>query len=314
MLAQPHTVFLRLTKITLSLVYLVILAGAVVRATGSGMGCPDWPKCFGRWVPPTNVSQLPANYNEIYKESYADTTFNVYHTWTEYINRLMGALLGFAVFALLIAAIYYYRKTDKRVVLLCFIGFMLVGFQGWLGAKVVSSNLAPVKITIHMLIALIILALFIYIISCVKKYSELVITPSLVSLKKITVFCLIVTVVQIILGTQVREQIDVLAAQIDDRGLWIQYVGSLFKIHRSIAWLIVFMNGYLLLQLRKLSVPKDLWRNAYLIIGVILSEVIIGVILSYYAFPRIVQPLHLLMACILFGAQFMLLNRLKREA
>ena len=115
------------TKISLFLLYILILAGGVVRCTGSGMGCPDWPKCFGMYIPPTSVDQLPENYEKIFVEGRIKKnerlssvlsffglnklsekikndpeikkgeSFNVFKTWTEYINRLIGALVGLSL-------------------------------------------------------------------------------------------------------------------------------------------------------------------------------------------------------------------------
>src|SRR4029078_7060574 len=116
---NSHSAFLKFSKIILVNIFLVILAGGVVRMTQSGMGCPDWPKCFGRWIPPVSVDQLPVNYKELYAFKYVDTSFNPYHTWIEYINRLLGAILGVLLTVQFFLGLIYW-KSDRRIVWLSF--------------------------------------------------------------------------------------------------------------------------------------------------------------------------------------------------
>ncbi len=98
---------------TLVVVLLLILAGGIVRSSGSGMGCPDWPLCFGQVIPPLVESDLPSNYQEIYAErGYADTRFNALKTWTEYLNRLLGALTGLMVLVQAVLAFLLVRSRS----------------------------------------------------------------------------------------------------------------------------------------------------------------------------------------------------------
>jgi len=179
--SQAVLKFRRIGILTIAAVYLVILMGGVVRASGAGMGCPDWPTCFGQWIPPTEEAQLPANYHEIYAErGYENTQFNRVKTWTEYTNRLVGVSIGFLIF-LTAWSSRIYIKTDKPIFQLSLTSFFLVGFQGWLGSSVVASNLKPIMITLHMLLALVIVALLIY---TIARYNEII------SVRLIPVYCL----------------------------------------------------------------------------------------------------------------------------
>src|SRR5688572_21223908 len=164
--------YTRYTWFVFGMVMLVILAGGVVRMTQSGMGCPDWPTCFGRWIPPVNESQLPPDFEKYLDKQQIDHSFNVYHTWIEYINRLLGALLGVFIFIHTIWSFRRFQKTRPVIFYLSLLLLLAVAFQGWLGKKVVEANLEAAKVTIHMFVALVIAAIPLLIIYKIRKFEK----------------------------------------------------------------------------------------------------------------------------------------------
>lgn len=327
--------FRRLTRIELVLIYLVILAGSVVRMTGSGMGCPDWPKCFGYLIPPTERSQLEWREGREFKEgqiiihdeslqvatrdfttgSSFDTSnweaytkhdyaiFNASHTWTEYINRLLGALSGVPMFLMVVVSLFYIRR-DWRLLALSITGLFLLGFEAWLGKLVVDGNLIPGSITIHMMGALAVVAVMLVLLGINKDFGKISFSPGFRNLLFITV---IFTLFHIIIGTQVREDVDYLSAAGMARGHWIANLNWEFYFHRSFSIVIFVLNAWLWWQNRKAGHG---FREMNWILGLVIAEIILGIVLSYAGMPALAQPAHLLLGTILFGFQLFALVRM----
>lgn len=301
----------RLAMITLAAVYFLILVGASVRASGAGMGCPDWPTCFGRWVPPTSEAQLPANYQEIYAElGYADTRFNVVKTWTEYMNRLTGVTIGLLIFFTALAS-WPLRKLDVSITVASIAAFFMVGFQGWLGARVVASNLQPGMITLHMIMALAIVAALLFALAQARRgimaaQPVLSIDPRFRTWLYIV---LVMTLLQVTMGTQVREMTDLIRESQGEelRSTWIEFMPWFFYVHRSFSALVLFANLWLArLLIRSLGWQHTLTRLTLAMIGVIGLSVLSGATLGHLGMPALVQPTHLLAATLLFGLQFLI--------
>lgn len=301
----------RMAWITLAAVYFLILVGASVRASGAGMGCPDWPTCFGSWVPPTSEAQLPANYQEIYAElGYSDTRFNVVKTWTEYANRLVGVSIGFLIF---LTAIYSWscRAHDTRIFRASVAAFLMVGFQGWLGAKVVGSNLQPGMITVHMLMALAIVGTLLYAVAQARR--GIMASQSVENIdprfEKWLYIVLGFTILQVAMGTQVREMTDLLRESQGEelRSSWIEAMPWFFYVHRSFSAVVLFSNLWLArLLILSLGWQHTLTKLTMAMIAIIGTAVLSGATLGHLGMPALVQPTHLLAASLLFGLQFLI--------
>jgi cytochrome c oxidase assembly protein subunit 15 len=274
------------------------------------MGCPDWPRCFGRVIPPTHESELPPDYQVKYKDhGYGTVKFDPVKTWIEYINRLLGASLGLLVLSLF-GFSFIYRKKDNIVILLCGFVLLLVIIEGLIGKYVVATNLKPITVSIHMWGSIFIILLLIYTISRIKKEKLSVAISQVAQLKTWVYALMILTTVQIILGTSVRQDVDIIAASMSNGGreLWIEKLGKVFYIHRSFSIIILVAHFYFIYKLRKCARENNLIvKSGYVLVGLIILESILGIILGYFNLPALIQPIHMLLSSMILSSQFFIL-------
>jgi cytochrome c oxidase assembly protein subunit 15 len=279
---------------TFILTFFVIIAGGVVRTTQSGMGCPDWPTCFGKWIPPTNASELPPDFEKYLRTQDIDHTFNVYHTWIEYFNRLAGVLLG--VFAIIQLFLLYFKRKEQRTSYRLALAFLAtVILTGLFGAVVVKLNLAHASISVHLLFAVVLTQLQLALFMSVN--SGLSYLPVQKNIRRIVAGLLVVILVQSVLGTMVRIYVDDVSKVLhyEQRETWLADSPVAFLIHRSFSWVVLLLTVFTAWYCRNESgVKKNIY---YLTVNVILS-MITGIVLYKLDMPAIAQPLHLLLATI----------------
>jgi len=322
----------RKTIISIVIVYLVILAGGIVRMTGSGMGCPDWPKCFGFLIPPTEKSQLEwksnseynknqiviidetlfyandkfksknkfemSNWSEYTKHDYSK--FNVYHTWIEYINRLIGAIAGLSVLILFINSLKF-LKTKKIITGLSLLALISIIFQAWLGKMVVDSNLMANTITVHMLMAIVLLFILFSILAISDPTKKRIkISRNISILVSISIVLLLI---QIITGTEVRKFIDIKMELLNytEKERWIENISSSFSFHRSFSWAIIIVNSLIYFYARKSGLKLKI---IHIVNSLIFFQISSGIIMYYFHFPFSSQPIHLLISTMIISIQF----------
>ena len=310
--------FRKFAVITIVAVIFLIFVGGFVRATGSGMGCPDWPKCFGSWVPPTSVDQLPDNYQEIFGAKLkGEVEFNATKTWIEYVNRLVGVSVGIFIFITVILAYRTYYRTDRKILYICVLALVLVAFEGWLGAQVVASELAPGMITLHMVVALVILGLLIW--AVLHSYADksfLKGNEKKSDLQFLLILALFITVGQVIFGTQIREGIDNAQRLLGDsmRHLWIVEVKGKVVFHAILSLGILTLHGLIFKKVISRFEGKVLREYARWALILVIFEIVTGTILSLAGFPAAMQPFHLTMSSVIVAIQFILYFILTRRS
>ncbi|MDG5765997.1 COX15/CtaA family protein [Balneolales bacterium ANBcel1] len=305
-------VFQKTALITIAVTFLLIFIGGLVRATGAGLGCPDWPKCFGLWIPPLSAADLPAPYDP--------AEFNVFKTWMEYVNRLVGVVVGFLILLTFLFSFRYLSRSTP-VFLGALLAFVLVLFQGWLGGRVVLSGLEGYMITLHMVTALVILNVLVwtYYRSVRDRITFTLEAPVRRKLTVVLVLFLLVMFIQIVLGTQVREGLEAVKAAYPglERGSWIDRVGWVDDVHRSFSWVVLILAFLFQLLVRRFNAEPYLRLLALLTTASVVLQIAVGAGLVYLAIPPAFQVLHLWIAAfstvVLFVALLLVADASKRK-
>jgi len=300
--------FIRLTFISTIWTYLLIFLGGLVRVSGAGLGCPDWPKCFGHWIPPTNVGQLPPEMDP--------SQFNFALAWIEYINRLAGMTLGLLIAATAIYALIKYRKVPG-IVIPAVLAALLTAYQGWQGGQVVASELKPLLVSAHLVIALIIISLMVYTAINAFRHENRGFNPASEASKlKPWVFGLwLVAMTQVDFGAGIRGGLETLGHQFPLAKPFelLSKVGMITHLHYFIGAVLLVISIFLGPRILKADSTKSplVRQSAKGIIHLAITQIIIGIALVIAGIPQLLQLFHLWFASLFIGITIMLYSSLK---
>ena len=316
--------------------------GALVRATGSGMGCPDWPKCFGLYAPPTCECQLPKNYEQVFQEKrhkkvakflktlstfgfnekadliekdknlYVQEKFDPTKAWIEYINRLFGVLAG--LFAVMFVALSFLNKSLKKTRLWASIGFIMLILNAWLGSIVVTTNLLPGIVSLHFLFSFLCLFGFIVAIQRANPIFRLHNQDNY----KVWLILWLVIFAEVILGTWSREQVDLLRSSSTlylngNSNEILNYLDMdwLFVVHRYVPGIILIVAVIKYVKSRSLiAYTINHW---FWIALICFMQICLGAIHIIYVVPKWTQISHVVLGSGLLTYSFLVLLSFKKE-
>lgn len=322
----------RLAWFALVSVIILVVAGATVRVTGSGLGCPDWPTCWGCLIPPTSVDQIDVDKLDLEKfkkhaarkgidpdtitrETVLDS-FDPVQTWIEYTNRLASLPLGIATLLLAFGS-FGAKKQKAWIIGLSWFCLVDVVTNAIMGAIVVRSGLQPGVITLHMALAFLLIAVLVTIIwlSRPGNFHQEISPPLRRKLRVVSLLFFACLFGEGLLGSQLREQTDELAMTAEtgqgiQRGEWDEELGAtiIFKIHRSFSWSLLLTSGLLFYW----TTRNTGWRAAEpkLIFVMVIAMMLMGIVLGHIAIFPVVQVLHVGMTSILLAMTWHWIMRL----
>ncbi|WP_290703234.1 heme A synthase [Amphritea sp.] len=155
---------LLLCYMAIGLALLVILMGAWTRIMDAGLGCPDWPGCFGQLIVPTSQEQIA-----LAQHRFGGIEIDLFKGWVEMTHRYMAASLG-ALILLLAFFGWQRRKEPGYPVCLSFMLLALVMLQGVFGMWTVTLKLLPPVVTIHLMGGLLTLTLLVLLASKLRQF------------------------------------------------------------------------------------------------------------------------------------------------
>lgn len=320
------TRFQKLAAAALLSVLFLIFVGATVRVTGAGMGCPDWPTCWGCLIPPTSVEQVDFDKLPIERfqrkaermgrdpaeitEASLREEFNARHVWTEFINRLCSLPVGLFSLATFIAAFGQLRKRPW-VFVMAFASLLVVLINAWMGARVVYSGLQPGVLTAHLALAMALTGMLVFCIwgGCDQPTRIPITGAARAWSRSLVTLLLILVIAEGILGAQVREMTDELAKGHGDlpqdlsRSSWIGQLESswLYLAHRSGSWLILVLASLCWWHSRRRQEGKSQHWAEHGVLGIVWLQMGLGVIMAQIHIYSWVQVLHVGLAAVLLS-------------
>ncbi len=191
---SPNNLLTNILRLGCLLTLMVIVLGAYVRLSDAGLGCPDWPGCYGKLIVPEGSSSQIEEINLVYP----DRPFEKDKAWKEMLHRYLASILGFLI--LILTFLSWSKKQFLNIRLFSGILLALVIFQGILGMLTVTLLLKPIIVMLHLLGGLTILSLFYWKLLREQSMHGVFVSEGNKKLRALVVMALVVLFFQISLG------------------------------------------------------------------------------------------------------------------